>query len=370
MLRVQLQFFAKEGPGGEKTEPATAKKLDDARKEGQVAKSKEIGAGLGLAALFYSLKFLSGYIGNGLISIFRFTYTRMPDWASEGAKSFTPQLNGYLLRLYLIEMLKIILPIFLIGFVVAFLADFLQVKWKFTMKPLQPKFEKMNPLKGLKRIISKDSLFELIKAIVKVVIITIIVYNAIKGELYQLFTLYDMPLFQAVKDVGMIAIDVGIRISIIYLLIAAVDYVYQRHKFNEEMKMTKQEVKDEMKNTEGSPEIKGRQRQRMRESSQRRMMQSLPQADVVITNPTHYAVALRYDADEMDAPVVIAKGVDYLAQKIKDTARENKIEVVENKPLARMLYANVEIGAKIPSELYQAVAEVLAYVYHKNNENN
>ena len=157
--------------------------------------------------------------------------------------------------------------------------------------------------------------------------------------------------------------DLGIRISIFYMIIALADFAFQKFKFANDMKMTKQEVKEEYKQTEGSPEVKGKIRQRMREASQRRMMQNLPQADVVITNPTHYAVALKYDPEVADAPIVIAKGEDFLAQKIKEVAREHNIEIVENKPLARMLYANVDIDQMVPPELYQAVAEVLAFVY-------
>lgn len=150
-------------------------------------------------------------------------------------------------------------------------------------------------------------------------------------------------------------------------MIGAADWIYQKHKFHEEMKMTKQEVKDEYKNTEGNPEIKGKQRQRMQEASRRRMMQDVPKADVIITNPTHLAVALKYDSNESKAPVVLAKGEDYLALKIREVAKENHVEIVENKPLARMLYANVDIGQEIPPELYQAVAEVLAMVYNMKN---
>ena len=163
---------------------------------------------------------------------------------------------------------------------------------------------------------------------------------------------------------GEIVIDVGIRIAAVYMVLAFLDFAYQKWKFKQDMKMTKQEVKDEYKNAEGDPQIKGKQKQRMREASMRRMMQQLPEADVVITNPTHYAVAVKYDPDKYDAPYVLAKGQDYLAQRIKEIAKENDVEIVENKPLARMLYANVEIGVLVPPELYQAVAEVLAFVYH------
>ena len=173
-----------------------------------------------------------------------------------------------------------------------------------------------------------------------------------------------MGLYQALGLIGDIVVDLGIRISVVYMIIAFLDYAYQKWKFKDDMKMTKQEVKDEFKNQEGDPQIKGKQKQRMMEASRRRMMQQLPEADVVITNPTHYAVAIKYDPDKYDAPYVVAKGEDFLAQKIKEIAKENNVEIVENKPLARMLYANVDIGGLIPPELYQSVAEVLAFVYH------
>ena len=216
----------------------------------------------------------------------------------------------------------------------------------------------------MKRLFSKDSLVELLKSILKIVVIGYVVYDYLRKHEIPLKLFYDIPLNQAIQEIGSLVIQLGFRISIFYLIVAIGDYVYQKVKFKNDMKMTKQEVKDEFKNTEGDPQNKGKQRQRMQEASRRRMMQKLPEADVVITNPTHYAVAIKYDPDLYDAPFVLAKGADYLAQKIKETARENNIEIVENKPLARMLYANVEIGAVVPPELYQAVAEVLAFVYH------
>jgi flagellar biosynthetic protein FlhB len=194
-----------------------------------------------------------------------------------------------------------------------------------------------------------------------------IAYFSIRNKADDLFILYEISLNQAIALMGNIILNTGLRISIVYLVVGLIDYVYQKHKFSEDMKMTKQEVKDEYKNTEGDPQIKGQQRRKMQEASQRRMMQDVPKADVVITNPTHFAVALRYDADAGKAPVVVAKGEDYLALKIKEAARENNVEIVENKPLARMLYHNVDIGAEIPPELYQAVAEVLATVYRMKN---
>ncbi|MDE7131139.1 MAG: EscU/YscU/HrcU family type III secretion system export apparatus switch protein, partial [Lachnospiraceae bacterium] len=214
------------------------------------------------------------------------------------------------------------------------------------------------------RIFSINSVMELVKSLLKLGLIGYVVYSYLKKNMPPLYQFYGLSLNQGIAQVGMLVVNLGIRISLFYMIIALLDYVYQKVKFKNDMKMTKQEVKDEYKNQEGDPQIKGKQRQRMMEASRRRMMQALPQADVVITNPTHYAVAIKYDPEIYDAPYVIAKGADYLAQKIKETAKENHIEIVENKPLARMLYANVDVGSVVPPELYQAVAEVLAFVYH------
>ena len=175
--------------------------------------------------------------------------------------------------------------------------------------------------------------------------------------------MYSFNLPQEIALICDIIMNIGLRISFFFFIVGLADWFYQKWKFHEDMKMTKQEVKDEYKNSEGDPKVKSQQRRRMQQASMRRMMQSLPQADVVITNPTHLAVAIKYEREKYEAPVVVAKGADYLAERIKNVARENDIEIVENKPLARMLYHNVELGEQIPPELYQMVAEVLAYVY-------
>ncbi|MCM1189532.1 MAG: flagellar biosynthesis protein FlhB [bacterium] len=364
MIRYNLQFFAKEGMGGEKTEPATQKKLEDARKEGQVAKSREIANGLGLLALFLILKLWVGNMGVQLMEIFTNAYDRI--------SGVTTYYNGHMpeadaravFAMMVMRTLIIIAPILAIGFLVAFVSDVAQVKWKPTLKPLQPKLSKLNPLKGFKKIFSVNAVVELIKSIAKIGLILYICISYLKDKWGILLLVYDMPLMQAIGLAAQIVTDLGIRISALYMLIALADFAYQKVKFSNDMKMTKQEIKEEYKQTEGDPQIKGQIRQKMREASRRRMMQDLPQADVVITNPTHYAVAIKYDPEVADAPLVIAKGEDYMAQRIREVAKENKIEIVENKPLARMLYANVDIGQAVPPELYQAVAEVLAFVYH------
>lgn len=358
-----LQFFA-EGQGGEKTEPASQKKLEDARKEGQVAKSKEVATGLGLLSLFLLLKFWVGILGNQFLELFGGVYNKIPELATLNERGTSTLDIIAIMRHAWLQLILYIAPVFVVGFLVAFIADYVQVQWKPTAKPLKPKFSKLNPLNGFKRIFSANTLFELVKSIAKILLIAYIAYSYLDDRKNQLLLLYDIPLMPALSLIGKTVIDLGIRISVVYLVIVAADFAYQKFKFAKDMRMTKQEVKEEFKNQEGNPEIKGRIRQKMREVSQRRMMQSLPQADVVITNPTHYAVAVKYDPDSAEAPVVLAKGADYLALKIKEIAKENKIELVENKPLARMLYANVNVGDEVPPELYGVVAEVLAYVYH------
>lgn len=364
MLRYNLQFFAKEGPGGEKTEPATEKKLTDARKKGQVAKSKEVGNALSLIALFVILKVWVGNIGTQFLALFSDVYKRMPD-SIVNWNGYLPERDmSNLFRHMVIQVLVIVAPVFIVAFIVAFLSDIVQVKWKVTGEPLRPQLNKLSPLSGFKRIFSVNSLIELIKALLKILLVVYVSYGYLKDKWPYLYLLYDMPLLQAIQLVGNMVIDLGIRIAMVYIVIALIDYIYQKVKFSRDMRMTKQEIKDEYKQQEGDPQIKGKIRQKMQEVSRRRMMQNLPQADVVITNPTHYAVAVQYDPKIADAPIVLAKGEDYLAQKIKEAAKEHHIEIVENKPLARMLYANVEVGQVVPPELYQAVAEVLAFVYH------
>lgn len=364
ILQYNLQFFAKEGPGGEKTEEPTQKKLSDARNEGQVAKSKEVTSAFELLAAFLMFRFLMGYIGTAFVGNMFHLYSQIPEYAKLYEGHVQTQTFSMLFTSNLLKILQVIAPFLIVGFLVAFITNILQVKWKITGKPLQPKFNKLNPVSGFKRIFSKNSLVELLKSFLKLTLIGYVVYDYLKKNMPPIYQLYDVSLNQGIAQVGELVINLGIRISLFYMLIAAADFAYQKIKFKNDMKMTKQEVKDEYKNQEGDPQIKGKQRQRMMEASRRRMMQQLPEADVVITNPTHFAVAIKYDPEVYDAPFVVAKGADYLAQKIKDTAKENHIEIVENKPLARMLYANVDVGSVVPPELYQAVAEVLAFVYH------
>ena len=360
LLPYNLQYFA-DGPGGEKTEEATAKKKEDTRKEGKVAKSKEISNALVLISLFLTLKFFSGFLANRFDDVFRWCYGLIPDFVSTNAKAISIPEIHYIIFRGLVYVLLCTVPFLAVSFVVSVAANIFQFDFRVTTKPMEPSLDKFNPINGFKRMFSKQQLFELGKSIAKIILIFVVAYNCIKGESENLLLLYDIPLMSAVSLVGQIIIDVGLRISLVYILIAAIDFFYQRHKFNEDIKMTKQEVKDEYKDAEGDPVIKGRQKQRMMEASRRRMMKEVPNADVVITNPTHIAVALRYSPPEDSAPVVVAIGYDLVALRIREIAKENNVTIVENKMLARSLAASgVDVGDTIPPDLYEAVAAILA----------
>lgn len=361
-LQLNLQFFAKDGPGGEKTEPATAKKLDDVRKNGQTAKSKELITSISLLSLFILVKIYVGTVGQKFTEVFQEiyqTFDKIIDNSNNGMRM--ADAVGVVQKV-MMSVVSITAPIFIIAVVIAFICNALQQKWMVTAEPLKPKFSKLNPLNGFKRIFSFKQLFELLKSIAMLLIIGVMAYVTIKDKVNVLLTFYDISLNTALSTIGDIIVDLGIKISAVFLIVGFVDLFYQKFKFKNDNMMTKQEVKDEYKNTEGDPQVKGQIKRKMAEISRRRMMEQLPEADVVITNPTHFAVALKYEPDAGKAPIVIAKGADYLAFQIKDKARECNIEIVENKPLARMLYHNVDIGMEIPPELYQVVAEILAKI--------
>lgn len=364
-LIYNLQFFAEEGPGGEKTEEATPKKLEDARKEGQVAKSHELTTAVALTGLFGVLKVFMSTISEGFINCFRFFYGTIDTYTDD---IFTSNYGMAYLNEGMKRTLLIVLPLFAAALITAIIVNALQVKWHPTTKPLQPKFSKIDPLKGFKRMFSLDKLVDLLKAIIKIIVVGYLVYSTLVDQAGLLNIIYDLDLVSAVMLIGNVAVNLGLKCGLVFLVIGVADYIYQRLKFMKEMRMSKQEIKDEFKQTEGDPKIKGQIKQKMREASQRRMMKKLPEADVVITNPTHLACAIKYDKAVAEAPILIAKGADYLAKKIKEVARENNIPIVENKPLARMLYHNVELDEQIPEELYQMTAEVLAYVYSLNQQ--
>jgi flagellar biosynthesis protein FlhB len=234
---------------------------------------------------------------------------------------------------------------------------------------MQPKFSKLNPLSGLKRVmISKHALVELMKGLLKVAIVAIVAYNATNGVIEESITLADGEIGAILSFMAKSSLSIGLKVGLAYFVVASGDYVFQRFQFEEQLRMTKQEVKDEAKESEGDPQIKGRIKTIQRQIAYRRMMQDVPKADVVVTNPTHYAVAIKYEAGRMSAPKVVAKGLDLIAQRIKEIAKENNVPLVEDKPLAQLLYKSVEVGDEIPAKLFQAVAQMLAYVYRLRDQ--
>ncbi len=346
-----LQLF-----NGEKTEEATPKKKADARKKGQVAKSTELNSAFVILAAFFALKILGVYIYEQLANFMRLTYAQflMDD--------FNINIIRELFVSFGIVFFKITLPVMLAVLITALAINFFQVGFHITFEPIMPKLDKLNPLSGFKRIFSKRALVELVKSLFKVAVIGYFIYRFLATEMDRIPQLVGAELSYAITLAATLILDLVFQISGIMFILAALDFFYQRWEHGQSLKMSKQEVKDEFKQTEGNPQIKGKIKERQRAMALRRMMQEVPRADVVVTNPTHFAVALQYD-NTMPAPRIVAKGQDLIAKRIKDIAREHRVTIVENKPLARALYWGGEVGDIVPPELYKSVAEVLAYVY-------
>ena len=346
-----LQLFA-----GEKTEDATPKHKQEARQKGQVAKSIEVNTAFIILAAFFALKLVGPYIYYELTAFMKVMFTTFP------TVDFTEQSIYQLFLSMCLVFLKTAFPIMAILFIISLVVNFLQIGFLFSWEPIMPNFDRINPLSGFGRLFSKRTIEELFKALFKVSVISYFVYRFVMKETAQLPNLISVELPDALAYTASLTLDLAFQIGAVILIMATMDYFYQWWEHNESLKMSKDDIKQEFKQTEGNPEVKGKIKERQRAMAMRRMMQEVPKADVVVTNPTHFAVALKYDKT-MAAPVLLAKGQDFIAERIKEAARDNRITIVENKPLARALYASVEIGAPIPGDLYQAVAEVLAYVY-------
>ena len=280
-------------------------------------------------------------------------------------------LSDYTTKAYMdtvIAVLKACFPILLAAVLLAVIATGVQTRFLFTKSNLAPKFDRLNPLQGIKNILSVKSLVELIKSLIKIIILILILYQIIKGDLRAVARTIDMELQDSAVYVLNAILEMIIKVSIVFLAIAGFDFFYQWWDFERQIRMSKQELKEEYKQTEGNPEIKGRIRNIQRERARSRMMQAVPTADVIVRNPTHYAVALRYNIEKDNAPVLVAKGQDELALRIVAVGEENGVYVLENKPLARGIYAGTQVGAEIPPEYYGMVAEILVYVYRMNNK--
>jgi flagellar biosynthetic protein FlhB len=354
-IEVNLQLFA----NSDKTEKATPKKKQDARKKGQVFQSKEISSAFVLLFIFIGLKLFGGFMTD---EIKVFTKSMFSNFNNIESVYSINGLTQLVIRT-MVLIFKVMGPIMAIALVTALAVEYAQVGVLFTTETLKFKLERLSPISGLKRIFSLRAVVELVKSIVKLVFVGYVAYSFIKGQSDNVLNIMNMDAIGISTYIASTSLDLAIRICIVMVFIGAVDYIYQWYDYEKNLRMTKQEIKEEYKQVEGNPEIKSKIKQKQREMSMRRMLQDVPKADVVITNPTHFAVAIKYDDKVSSAPIVIAKGQDFLAQRIKETARENKVEIVENKPLARALYDAVNIGQEIPQELYQAVAEVLAFVY-------
>ena len=352
-LRLDLQYFA-----GEKTEKATPKKRQDSRKKGQVLKSQDVTSAIVLLSVFLFMFFFSGFLRNEIFTFFNVTFTK---YMLMDSISIPIAIEIY--KDMLMEMAMILLPIMLVAVVAAIAANFFQFGLLFTTEPLKFDLKKIDPIKGLKRIFSMRAIIELLKSILKISFIGSVTTLILWMNLEQVLSLSFKTAWDTLSTIGWLTGMMGIAASFVLLFISILDFFYQRFDYEKNLKMSKQDIKDEHKNSEGDPIIKSRIRQRQREMAMRRMMQEIPTADVVITNPTHYAIALKYDDKSMEAPMVVAKGADFVAQKIKMIAKENDVVMVENRPLARGMYDQVEIGQRIPDEFFKAVAEVLAYVY-------
>ncbi|NSL51168.1 flagellar biosynthesis protein FlhB [Calidifontibacillus erzurumensis] len=351
-VQLDLQFFA-----GEKTEKATPKKRQDARKKGQVAKSQDVSAALTLFSIFLVLMFLGGYMKEEMFAMITRTLDEYMFWELSEENIYQMFLD------FSIRGLFFVAPIMVTAIVIAVFSNFIQFGFLFSTEPIQFKLEKINPIAGAKRIFSIRALVELLKSILKISVVG-------SGAFLVLWIHFDEVLVLSQKDIavslaflGKVTIQMGLAVSILLTILSIFDYAYQRYDHEKNLRMSKQDIKDEYKNMEGDPKIKAKIKEKQRQMAMRRMMQEIPNADVVITNPTHYAVVLKYDEDKADAPIVVAKGVDYLALKIKQIAKHHDIITVENRPLARALYEETEIGDVIPEHFFKAVAEILAYVY-------
>lgn len=353
---MDLQIFA----DSNKTEPATQRRKEQARKKGQVLHSPEITAAVVLTVAFLSFQLFGTYIYNNILALITKVFTvyiknnDIFDMATFSAFSIE----------ILIIFFKIVGPIILTIVVAGLAINYAQVGVMFTTETLAFNIERIiNPMNGLKRMFSIRTVAELVKSIAKIIVVGVVVFLYIKGEVNNILSLMDLETASMMKYYASLVFNVGIRICVTFIILGLFDYLFQWWQYEKNLRMSKQEIKDEYKETEGNPEVKSKIREKQRAMSMRRMMQEVPKADVVITNPTHFAVAIRYDVNVSSAPIVIAKGQDYVAQRIKEIAKENKVEIVENKPLARTLYDTVDVGESIPPELYQAVAEILAFVY-------
>lgn len=351
-LKIDLQYFA-----GEKTEKATPQKKKESRKKGEIAKSGELPSAFIFLLMFLGFYLIGSFLADRIIALYDKILSDYLIWEVSAN-------NVSLIFLEIInDLIWVMVPIFLIALIGAISGNLIQVGFLFTGDPIKAKLNRINPVSGFKRIFSVRALVELVKSVLKITLMGYLIYSILISHKETLLSLYLYDLHEILRFIGVLVIELGLKSAVLLFILAVFDYLYQKYDHDKKLRMSKHDIKDEYKKTEGDPQLKGKIKQKQREMSMKRMMQAIPDADVIITNPTHYAVAIVYKTGEMDAPKVIAKGMDNIALKIKEIASSHDITLVENVWLARSLYYQVEIGDAVSADLYQAVAEVLAYVY-------
>ncbi len=358
---LHIQWFAAEDEG--RTEDPTEQKIRKAREEGKVAKSSDLTASLVLLFPLILIAILSPYMVRTMADMIRYFIQQSMETDVTTAGTISRAFVSYFTRLTL--------PIMGVAFFSALLANLFQVGFLFSAKAIQPNFEKISPniVKWLQRaVFSMEGMFNTLKSLLKIAIIAFLAYWNIRRKVPEITNLVFSSVEDAASMIGKLAFTLMIEAAVILLILSLPDYLFQRYQHRESLKMTRHEIKEEMKQSEGDPLIKNRLRQKMRELLTNQMMQNVPSADVVVTNPTHYAVALEYRQETMTAPRVTAKGMDEVAQRIKKVARENDVPILENKPLARALHANVEIGDEIPEEYYAVVSGILVKIYEMSGK--
>ena len=341
----------------ERTEQATPKRREESREKGQVAKSREVSSAAILAACLIYFHFNASGMMNQIQEVIRWIFME------SARQDFNIQAMHRLITGLAFKTMILMIPLFLTVLAIGVLSNVIQVGILFSAEPILPKLSKIDPIQGFQRLFSLKSLVELFKNILKMSIVGIVAYQTVKKEIIVLPALMDQSVSGILIYIGRTSYRIMGLACIVLIMLAILDYAYQRWEHEKSLRMSKKDIRDEYKHTEGDPVIKGRIKRQQREMARKRMMANVPRADVVITNPTHLAVALRYDSEKMIAPVVIAKGAGFIAEKIKEISKVHSIPVIENKPLAQVLYKIVDVDQVVPENLYKAVAETLAYVY-------
>ena len=342
----------------EKTEQPTPKRRKEAREKGQVAKSMEVGSVcvlMGALGVFF-------FCGAWMFMEMRNTMSSFLGGMGSIRIDTIGSSHYFMLSLFK-RIIFILLPLFTTVIVMGLASNILQVGPLISLKPLSPKFSKLNPLSGIKRLVSLRSLVELIKSMIKISVIATVVYLTLRSEIKNIPSMMQLDVIDIISFIGISSLKISFYACMVFALIAILDFVFQKFEHEKDLKMTKQEVKEEAKQSEGDPKVKQRIKRAQMEMVRLRMLNTVPEATVIITNPTHFAIAVKFDFGQMPAPMVLAKGAGVLAARIKELAKENNVPIVENKPLAQLLFKTVDIGTYIPVELYQAVAEILAYIY-------